>query len=153
MSNSALNGNVQRNSFTPSRRYDLLQATAEFEQYLITVLNDQVVRNNGIKWWIAVYVTFKRPTQDSSIQRTNTVFLSTTRSLFVGDNHEQDIASAFNEIYTKHEDFIELGSAWTLESVDQFCVNTVRFTPLQIGAFISLPKEITKATCCKHKEL
>ena len=144
MSNSALNGNVQRNSFSPSRRYDLLQAIAEFEQYLITILNNEVVRNNGIKWWIAVYITFKRLTQDGSVQRTNAVFLSSTRSLFVGDNHERDIAAAFNEIYIKQEEFIELGSAWTLESVDQFCVNTVRFTPLRVGWFISLPKEIKR---------
>ena len=142
MSNSALNGTVQRNSFSPSRRYDLLQAIAEFEQYLITVLNQQVVCRNGIKWWIAVYITFKRLTPDGSVQRTNAVFVSSTRSLFVGDNHDRDIASALNEIYIKHEEFIELGSAWTLESVDRFCVNTVRFNPLHVGSFISLPKEI-----------
>ena len=114
MNNIAIDGDVQRNNYYPNARQDLLQALSEFEVHLITVLNTRLNELNGIKWWIAATITFKRLTQDGDIERIETVFVSTTRVLFIGDNFERDVALAFNEIYNQQEEFIELGSAWSL---------------------------------------
>ena len=142
MNNIAIDGDVHRNNFYPTARQDLLQALSELENHLITVLNTRLNQQNGIKWWIAAFITFTRVTAEGEVEQINAVFVSSTRALFIGDNFERDIASAFNEIYNKQEEFIELGSSWTLKSIDRFSVNTVRFEPLQAGTYVCLPKEI-----------
>ena len=136
MNNIAIDGDVHRSNFYPTARQDLLQALSELENHLITVLNTRLNQQNGIKWWIAAFITFTRVTAEGEVEQINAVFVSSTRALFIGDNFERDIASAFNEIYNKQEEFIELGSSWTLKSIDRFSVNTIRFEPLQAGTYV-----------------
>ena len=77
--------------------------------------------------------------QDGEIDRIDSIHIIKT-ALFISDNFQRNIASALNEIYIKQK-FILLGPACSLETIYEFCVNTVRSAPFQIGTYLSLPQK------------
>lgn len=140
MEQTALNENVHVRAFVPQSDTDVTQAIAEIDEEVRFNLQSRVNDLGGIKWWISIFVTFVRISPEGETQTTEAVFSSETYRLFNDDGISDDLANAYQQLFTNTEDFIALGSGWTIQKIDKIEVHSVIHQPLQPGTYIPTPK-------------
>lgn len=128
---------------------DVIQFLGQHQDEIESTIRERIEQVGGIKWWIILFVKYARETSndngESDIQYNVAVFHSDTSTVF--STHEmdivlQDLAAAYQQIFTLSEEFVAQGSAWKIDSIEKLEVCSVRYAPLPSGTFMELPKEI-----------
>ena len=149
--NHAINGQVREFVRTPRQNegYDLLKFfTNSCENVTQTLIQEINRRGHAIKWYLSVQVKMIKTSVDGIVDRAEPYFRSQTYTLLYTDEiSEHDINEAFQKMYASFEQYISLGSNWTLESVSRLKLHVVPYLPLGGGSYIKLPTTLAKSHC------
>ena len=139
MEQDAIENNVHIRVFTADGNNDIVQTLSLFENEIIDTLESRVSLHGGIKWWLSIFVTYIRQTEDGEVIYNTVVFHSDTFRLFPGDNIAPDIATVFNQLYSHSEEYVSNGSSWSIHAIEKLELHNVRHVPLGVGTYIPLP--------------
>ena len=139
MEQQAIENNVHVRVFTPNGNNDILQTFSLFENEIVNTLESRVAVHGGIKWWLSIFVTYVRQTEDGEIIYNTVVFHSDTFRLFPADNVATDIATSFRQLYSNSEEYVSNGSSWSIHAIEKLELHNVRHVPLGVGTYTPLP--------------
>ena len=142
MEQEAIDNNVHVRVFTLDGNNDILQTLSRFEDEIINILESRVALHGGIKWWLSIFVTYVRQTEDGEIIYNTVVFHSDTFRLFQADNVAPDIAIVFNQLYSHSEEYVSKEYSWSIHAIDKIELHNVRHVPLRVGTYIPLPARL-----------
>ena len=77
---------------------------------------------------------------DGSIKYSPVYFNSTTKTVI--NSEEFDLDQSFQEILYKIDNWINQGSGWIVESIEESYLNVSSYSPLIGSTYIELPNEI-----------
>ena len=103
--------------------------------------------NRGIKYYIQVTVGVRRDTPEGEI-RQEASFSSNPAICIQGTDLDQDIHSAFQELFKKFEEYTSEHSGWILEEVRSIHIHSVVYTPTSGSSYIPLPPKLQNTKAC-----
>ena len=138
----SLGGHVQQEIFKAENDADLLlemrQQEKSIRQHLLLKLN------NGMKWYIIISAQFKKIVQaedGTMVEKLESNFLSTqTFKAFNQMDIDNDLPTAYKDLFTKFDEQERQGSGWVLDKILQIEVHTATLEPLQASSYIESPK-------------
>ena len=95
----------------------------------------------GIKFNETLKVTFWKPHDDGWIYKT-AYFNSKPQTVINDINISEALEVTKQQILNFIAQWISEGSGWTIQSVDNHHINTVKYEPLKGSSYIQLPKEL-----------
>ena len=116
----------------------------ELEPQTIDLLQHEMARHQGIKWYMALTVEYSRLNRDGDQITTEQVFRSDTAIAVNPDDITATLATAMQNIYRHSQEFQAEGSGWALERVISLTVHTVMYRPLIANSYIKLPEYIIR---------
>jgi hypothetical protein len=138
----SLNGTVNTTTLQPSNNWDLLKMFNDEESAIIQHLVDELENKRGIKWFLAVKVTFNKINNHGEDVSTEAIFRNSNVATTNDDELESQIATAFQEIYKAQEEFQREGSGWNLDTIESVEINVGEYVPLMGSSYIPLPKHL-----------
>ena len=141
---AALNDTARRVTFYPVNQLDILQSMNELEFRVTDMLQHEMERHQGIKWYMALTAEYSRLNLDGEQITTEQVFRSDTDAVLNDHDITNTLASAMQEIYRRSQEFQAEGSGWALERVILLTLHTVAYQPLMGNSYIKLPDYIMK---------
>ena len=98
----------------------------------------------GFKYQITLFVTLKKDKLDSSAEYVS-VYLNSFIKTVINDNFVESIDKCFSEILFRLDNWINEGSGWVIETVNDQYLNISRYAPLFGSSFIELPEELSSS--------
>ena len=141
---ASLGSRAQIETFKPQNTQDLLREIKEQEIPIRDHLIDRL--HKLMKWYIVVHAEFKRdiPTGDGTIvEETRQDYISSPT--FIAYNTmdiDQDLPTAFKELFSKFDAQAQQGSGWRLSKLINLDVHTAQSDPLSASSYIELPKQV-----------
>ena len=117
---------------------------SELEFRVTDMLQHEMERHQGIKWYMALTAEYSRLNLDGEQITTEQVFRSDTDAVLNDHDITNTLASAMQEIYRRSQEFQAEGSGWALERVILLTLHTVAYQPLMGNSYIKLPDYIMK---------
>ena len=139
---AALNDTARRVTFYPVYQLDILQSMNELELQVTNMLQHEMERHRGIKWYMALTAEFSKTNAAGELITSEQVFRSVTMFVVNDDDILNQLAAAMREIYQHSQEFQAEGSGWALERVISLAVHTVAYQPLMGNSYIKLPAYI-----------
>ena len=130
---------METTSFTPPYIQDILTSLSSAEPHIENALSRALNAHRGIKWYIALTARYTKRRNDGDWITREQVFSSTSTALTDEGDKTNQIATAFQEVFTHAQSFEAEGSGWSLEEVVKVEVKTVAYRPLQGSSYIELP--------------
>ena len=96
----------------------------ELEPQTIDLLQHEMARHQGIKWYMALTVEYSRLNRDGDQITTEQVFRSDTAIAVNPDDITATLATAMQNIYRHSQEFQAEGSGWALERVISLTVHS-----------------------------
>ena len=141
---TSLGSRAQVEMFEPQNTKDLLREMKEQEHALRDHLIERL--HKLMKWYIVVYAEFKRdiPTGDGTItEQTRQDYISSpTFTAYNTMDIDQDLPTAFKELFSKFDAQAQQGSGWYLNKLIHLEVHTAQAAPLAASSYIELPKRV-----------
>ena len=141
---TSLGSRAQIETFKPQNTQDLLREIKEQEMPIRDHLIDRL--HNLLKWYIVVFAEFKRdvPTGDGTItEETRQDYISSpTFTAYNTMDIDQDLPTAFKELFSKFDAQAQQGSGWYLNKLIHSEVHTAQGAPLSASSYIELPKRV-----------
>ena len=141
---TSLGSRAQIETFKPQNTQDLLREIKEQEMPIRDHLIDRL--HNLLKWYIVVFAEFKRdvPTGDGTItEETRQDYISSpTFTAYNTMDIDQDLPTAFKELFSKFDAQAQQGSGWYLNKLIHLEVHTAQGAPLSASSYIELPKRV-----------
>ena len=101
---AALNDTVRRVTFYPVNQLDILQSMNELEFRVTDMLQHEMERHQGIKWYMALTAEYSRLNLDGEQITTEQVFRSDTDAVLNDHDITNTLASAMQEIYRRSQE-------------------------------------------------
>jgi len=99
---------------------------------------------SAVKWYVTVKTTLTRES-DAGLQTTTAVFTSQIQTSCVPADIQMNVAA--RELDDKLELFTNLGSNWTLVSIDDCIVHISRYHPFVDSSYIKTPEYLANKHC------
>ena len=96
----------------------------------------------GFKYQITLFVTLKKGKLDVTVGFA-AVYLNSFVKTVINYDFDDSIDKSFSEILFRLDNWINEGSGWVVEMVNDQYLNISRYTPLVGSSFIELPKELS----------
>ena len=96
----------------------------------------------GFKYQIGLFVTFKKHKLDSNVEYAS-VYLNSFIKTVINYDFDDGIDKSFSEILFRLDNWINEGSGWVVEMVNDQYLNISQYAPLVGSSFIELPKELS----------
>ena len=96
----------------------------------------------GWKYQITLFVTLKKGKLDGTVEYAS-VYLNSFVKTVINYGFDEGINKSFNEILFRHDNWINEGSGWVIEMVNDQYLNISRYAPLVGSSFIELPKALS----------
>ena len=94
----------------------------------------------GFKYQITLAVLLSKIKTDESIEYSPVYFNSATKTVINSD--ESGLDQSFQEIWYRIDSWINQGSGWIAESIEEFYLNVSSYSPLIGSTYINLPSEL-----------
>ena len=138
MRGRALGNNAFVDDVAVTSRGDLLYALHDAEGPIVTRLEDLRVERRGIKYYINVVVGLRKETTAGEIRQEAS--FSSKPSIFIeGTNLDGDLATAYQELFNKFEEYTSQHSGWILEEVRYIRLHSATYLPLGGSSYLPLP--------------
>ena len=95
----------------------------------------------GFKYQITLFVTLKKHKLNSNVEYAR-VYLNSFVKLVINYDFDDDIDKSISEILFRLDNWINEGSGWIVEMVNDQYLNISQYAPLVGSSFIELPKEL-----------
>ena len=123
--------------------YDLLQFLANIKGYVNKELQQRSSQLRNIKWYVNARIKMIRTIADGKEEFVIPHFRSKTYITLTGEDTEDNLNAAFQEVHRALEEFIRQGSNWTVHKVICLEINTVQYSPIAGSSYMLLPREIS----------
>ena len=142
---SAINDNVNKVEISPhgNEMYDLLQFLANIKGYVNKELQQRSSQLRNIKWYVNARIKMIRTIADGKEEFVIPHFRSKTYITLTGEDTEDNLNAAFQEVHRALEEFIRKGSNWTIHKVICLAIKTVQYSPIAGFSYMLLPREIS----------
>ena len=112
-----------------------------------SLLKKQLNEMKGIKYIETLKLTFKKTTIDADKNQPKIIFEtayfnSKTKTIINENEVNENIQTSNQEILNGIGVWLSEGSGWTVESVNDQCINIIRYKPLKASSYIELPPEL-----------
>ena len=98
----------------------------------------------GFKYQITLFVILRKDKLDGSAEYAS-VYLNSFIKTVINDDFEDSIGKCFSEILFRLDNWINEGSGWVIEMVNDQYLNISWYAPLLGSSFIELPKELNNS--------
>ena len=115
-----------------------LQNTRSAVKHHINTLLDEM---KGLKFVETLKITFIKVSNDEIIEK-NAYFNSTPQTIINNMEVAGSLESSKQQILNKIAQWVSEGSGWTIQSVNNHYINTVKYQPVQGSSYIQLPHEL-----------
>ena len=139
---TSLNGAVSKTSIQPEQKWDMLKMFSEEERNIKSNIEDVTLRK-GIKWYLAIKMKYVKTNQAGEEVASEPVFRSTNLTTSNKSQINEQLAKAFQQLFTTQQEFQREGSGWNLEEIIEVQINTAEYQPLLGSSYIALPKLIS----------
>ena len=95
----------------------------------------------GFKYQITLFVTLKKHKLDGTVEYAN-VYLNSFVKTVINGSFLDSTDKRFSEILFRLDNWINEGSGWVIEMVNDQYLNVSRYAPLVGSSFVELPKEL-----------
>ena len=95
----------------------------------------------GFKYQITLFDTLKKSKLDGSVEYA-AVYLNSFVKTIINYDFDDSIDKSFSEILFRLDNWINEGSGWVIERVNDQYLNISQYAPLVGSSFIELPKEL-----------
>ena len=123
--------------------YDLLQFLANIKGYVNKELQQRSSQLRNIKWYVNARIKMIRTIADGKEEFVIPHFRSKTYITLTGEDTEDNLNAAFQEVHRALEEFIRKGSNWTIHKVICLEINTLQYSPIAAFSYIPLPCKIS----------
>ena len=96
----------------------------------------------GFKYQITLFVTLKKHKLDGTVEYASVYYNSFVKTV-IKDGFDESIDKSFGEILFRLDNWINEGSGWVTEMVNDQYLNVSQYAPLVGSSFIELPKELS----------
>ena len=117
---------IYRKKLTQDSNMDKLQSAF---QDAITVLQKEVAVRLGIKWYFALKMTFRKAIDDDVVTDPPVVLNTDPIMGLIGNNYENDLDKAFQNILQQIDNFETNGSGWITDKFLTLDLKVVTYTP------------------------
>ena len=145
---------METTSFTPTHTQDILTSLSSAEPHIENALSRALIAHRGVKWYIASTARYTKQRTDGDWITNQQVFSSTATALTDEGDKTNQIATAFQEVFTRAQTFEAEGSGWSLDEVVKVEIKTAAYRPLQGSSYIELPTfiQLKRAVVNIHNE-
>lgn len=144
---TALGGkaNVVSVHLTENDRGDLIQAFGNTEEEIENILKQAVDKHKGIKFYIKIEVKLQK-VNAAGVPVDNVASIKNQHPIVYmeGDDLEDLISLAIQQIYSKLDEYVHDGSGWVFIELSSLKIHFVPFTPLAGSTFLKLPAGLTQ---------
>jgi hypothetical protein len=105
------------------------------------ILREGLAVHSNLKWYLTVEVTFERITEDGP-QTILSRFANPLAILLRPDEIDHQLDDAASTIMGRIEDFIQLGSGWSLHKINEAQVCFASFNPIGGSSYIATPRHL-----------
>ena len=98
----------------------------------------------GFKYQITLFVLLRKDKLGGSTEYVS-VYLNSFIKSVINDTFLDSIDKCFSEILFRLDNWINEGSGWVIETVNDQYLNISRYAPLLGSSFIELPKELSSS--------
>ena len=95
----------------------------------------------GFKYQITLFVTLKKSKLDGTVEYA-AVYLNSFVKTVINYDFDDSIDKSFSEILFRLDNWINEGSGWVIERVNDQYLNISQYAPLVGSSFIELPREL-----------
>ena len=95
----------------------------------------------GFKYQITLFVTLKKKKLDGTVEYA-AFYLNSFVKTVINYDFDDSIDKSFSEILFRLDNWINEGSGWVIERVNDQYLNISQYAPLVGSSFIELPKEL-----------
>ena len=96
----------------------------------------------GFKYQITLFVTLKKSKLDGAVEYA-AVYLNSFVKAVINYDFDDNIDKSFSEILFRLDNWINEGSGWVIERLNDQYLNIGQYAPLVGSSFIELPKELS----------
>ena len=141
--NSSLNSSVQSTDLLPfnEEKNDLLLFYAKVKSEVKEILYQRRQKTRNIKFYLNTRVRMVRDLHVGEDSSTVPHFRSATFTALEDEDVEHELNSAFKQMETNMEEFINRRSDWRMDEVIRMEIVTVPYVPLGGSSYIPLPPE------------
>ena len=104
-------------------------------------INNMLISMKGLKFVETLRVTFKKSTNNEIMYKT-AYFNSKPQTIINNTEINEALQLSKQQILNITAQWISEGSGWTVESVDNHYLNTVKYEPMKGSSYIKLPEEL-----------
>ena len=108
------------------------------------LFNELLGEMKGFKYQITLFVTLKKHKLDCNVEYAR-VYVNSFIKLVINYGFDDDIDKSFSDILFRLDNWINEGSGWIVELVNDQYLNISQYTPLVGSSFIELPKELSNS--------
>ncbi|KAK3083783.1 hypothetical protein FSP39_003181 [Pinctada imbricata] len=143
---TALEGSVVTTELSPNpgNLWDILQFFIDNNDTLMSHLHDVLLSKRGIKWFMTLYVKFVKYNQSNEAVYAEPIFRSINQTLTKGAEIKEQLAKAYQNLYSSYQNFERDGSGWSIDKILKMEICTAEYTPLSGSSYIPLPPRIVK---------
>ena len=106
------------------------------------LFNELLGEMKGFKYQITLFVTLKKHKLDGNVDYAR-VYLNSFIKTVINYDFDDGIGKSFNEILFRLDNWINEGSGWVIEMVNDQYLNISQYRPLIGTSFIELPKQLS----------
>lgn len=140
----ALGGAANTVPLTYKNKLDLLMTLKEVESEVEEILRDEIEEKNGLKWQMKTTVEFMKITPTGEETITQAVFQSDMQSILKGDDTDEQVDLAYQDIHEKMANYTKEGSGWTLSRVLSAELKYLEYQPIAGSSYVPLPPCLAK---------
>ena len=107
---------------------------------IIELFGELLSEMKGFKYQITLFVTLKKSKLDGTVEYA-AVYLNSFVKTVINYDFDDSIDKSFSEILFRLDNWINEGSGWVIERVNDQYLNISQHAPLVGSSFIELPKE------------
>ena len=108
---------------------------------IIKLFGELLSEMKGFKYQITLFVTLKKSKLDGTIEYA-AVYLNSFVKTVINYDFDDSIDKSFSEILFRLDNWINAGSGWVIERVNDQYLNISHYAPLVGSSFIELPREL-----------
>ena len=111
---------------------------------IIKLFGELLSEMKGFKYQITLFVTLKKSKLDGTVEYA-AVYLNSFVKTVINYDFDDSIDKSISEILFRLNNWINEGSGWMVERVNDQYLNISQYSPLVGSSFIELPKELTNS--------
>ena len=111
---------------------------------IIKLFGELLSEMKGFKYQITLFVTLKKGKLDGTVEYA-AVYLNSFVKTVINYDFDDSIDKSFSEILFRLDNWINKGSGWTIERVNDQYLNISQYALLLGSSFIKLPKELSNS--------